>query len=282
MQACENRAPAVHTATQPFLEEQRVKAEFLFDFGSPNAYIAHTQVPGIESRTGVTVEYVPVLLGGVFKLVGNVSPVEAFKPIPAKLEYFRQDIRDWVEYLGIPYRRNPHFPVMTLGIMRGAVAVLGTDRFADYVETVFRAMWVEEKKMDDPAVIAEVLTAAGFDAETIFARTQGAGGQAQAHRPHPGGGGPGRVRLPRLLRRGPAVLRQGPHAPLRGRAHGREAVPGPDPGPVIGAGPAAPELDTGTRLSSVFSGNGDGIAGGAPIRSAFPRRCTARRWCRHD
>ena len=151
-----------------------MKAEFLFDFGSPNAYIAHTQVPGIESRTGVTVEYVPVLLGGVFKLTGNVSPVEGYKPIPAKLEYFRQDIRDWVEHLGIPYRRNPHFPVMTLGIMRGAVAVavLGTDRFADYVETVFRAMWVEEKKMDDPAVIAEVLTAAGFDAEAIFARTQ--------------------------------------------------------------------------------------------------------------
>ena len=149
-----------------------MKAEFLFDFGSPNAYIAHTQIPGIESRTGVTVEYVPVLLGGVFKLTGNVSPVEGYKPIPAKLEYFRQDIRDWVEYLGIPYRRNPHFPVMTLGIMRGAVALLGTDRFADYVETVFRAMWVEGQKMDDPAIIGEVLTAAGFDAEAIFARTQ--------------------------------------------------------------------------------------------------------------
>ena len=75
-ETCENRAPAVHTATQPFQGGERVKAEFLFDFGSPNAYIAHTQVPGIESRTGVTVEYVPVLLGGVFKLTGNVSPIE--------------------------------------------------------------------------------------------------------------------------------------------------------------------------------------------------------------
>ena len=92
--------------------------------------------------------------------------------MPAKLEYFSQDIRDWVEYLGIPYRRNPHFPVMTLGVMRGAVATLGTDRFADYVDTVFRAMWVDEKKMDDVAVIGEVLAAAGFDAPAIFARTQ--------------------------------------------------------------------------------------------------------------
>ena len=148
-----------------------MKAEFLFDFGSPNAYIAHTQVPGIESRTGVRVEYVPVLLGGVFKLTGNQSPIEAFKPVPAKLEYFSRDLGDWVEYLGIPYRRNPHFPVITLGVMRGAVAMLGTDRFADYVNTVFQAMWVDGKKMDDPAVIGEVLAAAGFDAEAIFART---------------------------------------------------------------------------------------------------------------
>lgn len=148
-----------------------MKAEFLFDFGSPNAYIAHTQIPGIESRTGVEVEYVPVLLGGVFKLTGNQSPIESFKAVPAKLKYFSQDIRDWVEHLGIPYRRNPHFPVITLGVMRGAAALLGTDRFADYVDTVFRAMWVEEKKMDDPAVIGEVLGAAGFDAAALAART---------------------------------------------------------------------------------------------------------------
>ena len=148
-----------------------MKAEFLFDFGSPNAYIAHTQIPGIESRTGVTVEYVPVLLGGVFKLTGNQSPIEAFKPVPAKLEYFSRDVRDWVEYLGIPYRRNPHFPVNTLAVMRGAAALLGADRFADYVDTVYRAMWVDEKKMDDPAVIGEVLTAAGFDAGALAART---------------------------------------------------------------------------------------------------------------
>ena len=147
-----------------------MKAEFLFDFGSPNAYIAHTRIPGLESRTGVRVEYVPVLLGGVFKLTGNRSPIEAFKGVPAKLEYFSRDVRDWVEYLGIPYRRNPHFPVNTLGIMRGAVALLDSDRFADYVDTVFRAMWVDEKKMDDPAVIGEVLAAAGFDAAALAAR----------------------------------------------------------------------------------------------------------------
>lgn len=148
-----------------------MKAEFLFDFGSPNAYIAHTQVPGIEDRTGVAVEYVPVLLGGVFKLTGNVSPVEAFKGIPAKLEYFRKDIEAWVRHLGIAYRRNPHFPVNTLAIMRGAAALHGEDRFQDYVDTVFRAMWVDGQKMDDPAVIGEVLTRAGFDAAALAART---------------------------------------------------------------------------------------------------------------
>ena len=147
-----------------------MKAEFLFDFGSPNAYIAHTQIPGIEARTGERVEYVPVLLGGVFKLTGNVSPMEAFKGVPAKLAYFRQDVQSWVEHLGIPYRRNPHFPVNTLAVMRGAAAMLDADRFADYVDTVFRAMWVEGKKMDDPAVIGEVLSTAGFDAGALAAR----------------------------------------------------------------------------------------------------------------
>ena len=106
----------------------------------------------------------------MFKLTGNQSPIEAFKAVPAKLEYFSRDIRDWVEYLGIPYRRNPHFPVITLAVMRGAAALLGTDRFADYVDTVFRAMWVDEKKMDDPAVVGEVLAAAGFDAGALAAR----------------------------------------------------------------------------------------------------------------
>lgn len=148
-----------------------MKAEFLFDFGSPNAYIAHTQVPGIEARTGAAVEYVPVLLGGVFKLTGNVSPVEAFKGIPAKLEYFRKDIEAWVRHLGIAYRRNPHFPVNTLAIMRGAAALYGEDRFQDYVDTVFRAMWVDGQKMDDPAVVGEVLAGAGFDAAALAART---------------------------------------------------------------------------------------------------------------
>ena len=148
-----------------------MKAEFLFDFGSPNAYIAHTQIPGIEARTATRVDYVPVLLGGVFKLTGNVSPMEAFKDLPAKLAYFRQDVQAWVEYLGIPYRRNPHFPVNTLAVMRGAAALLDSDRFADYVDTVFRAMWVDGRKMDDPAVIGEVLAAAGFDAGALAART---------------------------------------------------------------------------------------------------------------
>lgn len=148
-----------------------MKAEFLFDFGSPNAYIAHTQVPGIEARTGVAVEYVPVLLGGVFKLTGNASPIETFKPIPAKLEYFRKDIEAWVRHLGIPYRRNPHFPVNTLAIMRGAAALYGEDRFQDYVDAVFRAMWVDGQKMDDPAVVGEVLAGAGFDAAALAART---------------------------------------------------------------------------------------------------------------
>ena len=108
----------------------------------------------------------------MFKLVANVSPMKAFKAVPAKLEHFSREFRDWVGYPGRSYRRIPHVSVLTRGVMRGAAALPGTDRFTDDVETVFRAMWVDEKKTDDPAVIGEVPMAAGFDAEAIVAGTR--------------------------------------------------------------------------------------------------------------
>ena len=148
-----------------------MKAEFLFDFGSPNAYIAHTQIPGIESRTGVTVEYVPVLLGGVFKLTGNQSPIERSRPVAGQARVLQPGRSGLGRIPRDPLPPQSPLPVNTLAVMRGAAALLGADRFADYVDTVYRAMWVDEKKMDDPAVIGEVLTAAGFDAAALAART---------------------------------------------------------------------------------------------------------------
>ncbi len=148
-------------------------AEFLFDFGSPNAYLAHRVIPEIEARTGATFVYVPVLLGGVFKATGNRSPMEAYAGIPAKLAYEALETRRFVARHGLTkYRQNPHFPVNTLGIMRGAEAARDLGVFSPYVEAVYQAMWEDGRKMDDPAVIAETLADACLPAEKLMALTQ--------------------------------------------------------------------------------------------------------------
>jgi 2-hydroxychromene-2-carboxylate isomerase len=148
------------------------EVEFLFDFGSPNAYLAHKVIPAIETRTGARFVYTPVLLGGVFKATGNRSPMEAYAGIPAKLAYEGLETRRFVARHGLTrFRANPHFPVNTLGIMRGAEAARDLDLFGPYVEAVFAAMWEDGRKMDDPAVIAEVLTAVGLPAERLMALT---------------------------------------------------------------------------------------------------------------
>ena len=147
--------------------------QFLFDFGSPNAYLAHRAIPAIEARTGAKFAYVPVLLGGVFKATGNRSPMEAFAGIPAKLAYEARERERFVAKHGLTkFAANPHFPVNTLAIMRGAVAARRLGVFEAYVEAVFAAMWEQGRKMDDPAVIAEVLDAAGLPAAELIALTQ--------------------------------------------------------------------------------------------------------------
>jgi 2-hydroxychromene-2-carboxylate isomerase len=148
-------------------------ALFYFDFGSPNAYLSHKVIPKIEARTGVKFSYVPVLLGGLFKLTGNRSPAEAFAGIKNKLAYEGLETQRFVRKHGLTaYRPNPHFPVNTLKIMRGAVAAQRQGVFEPYVDAVYAAMWEQGLKMDDPEVIAAALTAAGLDAAALMAGTE--------------------------------------------------------------------------------------------------------------
>ena len=149
------------------------KVELLFDFGSPNAYMSHKVIPDIEKRTGAKFEYVPILLGGVFKLTNNRSPAEKMAGIKNRLEYERVEMQRFIRRHNITsFTFNPFFPVNTLLIMRGAVAAEFEGVFARYVDEVFKAMWGEPKKMDDPEVVHAVLTAAGFDGDALLARTQ--------------------------------------------------------------------------------------------------------------
>jgi 2-hydroxychromene-2-carboxylate isomerase len=147
--------------------------EFHFDFGSPNAYLSHLVIPDIERRTGARFEYVPILLGGVFKLTGNRSPVEAFAGIRNKLEYERLEMKRFFERYGITrFRSNPFFPVNTLVLMRGAVAARRLGIFERYVDEMFRHMWAEPKKLDDPAVLRAALAESDLDADAILSLSQ--------------------------------------------------------------------------------------------------------------
>jgi 2-hydroxychromene-2-carboxylate isomerase len=149
------------------------KVEFHFDFGSPNAYLSHLLIPDVERRTGAKFDYVPILLGGVFKLTNNRSPAEKMAGIKNRLEYERLEMQRFIRRHGISsFTFNPFFPVNTLLIMRGAVAAEFEGVLARYVDEVFKAMWGEPKKMDDPDVVRAVLTAAGLDGEALLARTQ--------------------------------------------------------------------------------------------------------------
>jgi 2-hydroxychromene-2-carboxylate isomerase len=142
------------------------KVEFHFDFGSPNAYLAHLVIPEIERRTGATFDYVPILLGGVFRLTGNRSPAESLAGIKNKPDYERLETARFIRRHGITsYRPNPFFPVNTLTLMRGAIAAERLGVFARYVDEIYRHMWSEPKKLDDPEVLAAALTESGFDAK---------------------------------------------------------------------------------------------------------------------
>jgi 2-hydroxychromene-2-carboxylate isomerase len=150
-----------------------VRVEFLFDFGSPNAYLSHLVIPEIERRTGVTFDYVPVLLGGIFKATGNVSPAESLRGIKNKREFMMLEMQRFIRRHNITtFRQNPFFPVNTLMLMRGAVAAQFEGVFEPYVRAGFHHMWEEPKKMDDPEVFRAAFKASGLDADRLMARAQ--------------------------------------------------------------------------------------------------------------
>ncbi len=142
--------------------------EFLFDYGSPTSYLAYHMIKGASDRTGANVEYVPILLGGIFKSSGGVSPME----IPAKRTWMEKDLQRVADLQGIPFKMNPNFPMNTLPVMRGAVVAQLDGQFLKYSDAIFAAFWKDGEKMDDPGTIVRVLETAGLDARHYFSRTQ--------------------------------------------------------------------------------------------------------------
>src|SRR5262249_39194329 len=148
-----------------------MRVEFLFDFGSPNAYLAERVIPDIERRTGVKFDYVPVLLGGIFKLTNNRSPAESLAGIENKRQFMELETERFIRRHKITtFRKNPFFPVNTLQLMRGAVAAQFEGVFASYFRAAYHHMWEEPKKMDDPRVARDAFISSNIDFDRLFAR----------------------------------------------------------------------------------------------------------------
>lgn len=141
--------------------------EFWFDFGSSASYLAWTQLRKLEADAGAKAVLKPMLLGGVFQATGNQSPVS----VPAKGKYIWEDFQRWAKRYGVPFERNPNFPIMTLPYMRMAIALQtkGDARFLDYCDLMFNSIWVESLNMNDPPIAAQTFKQAGFDSQALIA-----------------------------------------------------------------------------------------------------------------
>ena len=150
-----------------------LKVEFQFDFGSPNAYLAEKVLPSIEKRTGVKFEYVPVLLGGIYKATNNMSPFDSLRGIKNKPEYQALETERFIRRHNITgFKPNPFFPVNTLMLMRGAVAAQFENVFEPYFRAAYHHMWEEPKKMDDVETFRKAFIASGVDIDKLIARAQ--------------------------------------------------------------------------------------------------------------
>jgi 2-hydroxychromene-2-carboxylate isomerase len=143
--------------------------EFLFDFGGPNSYLAHKMLPKLCAQTGATAIYTPILLGGLFKLTNNQAPLIRYAETPAKRDYEMLEFQRFIIKHQLPFLMNPHFPINTMLVMRGAVAAKRAGCFMPYVELIMSAMWEKGLNMGDPEVVREVLDKAGFDSTALLA-----------------------------------------------------------------------------------------------------------------
>ena len=203
------------------MSDTKRTVEYFFDFGSPTSYLAWLQLPKIAAETGATIAWRPMLLGGVFKATGNASPVA----VPAKARWMNGDIARWARRYGVPFAFNPHFPINTLTLMRGATG-MQMRRPADfprYLDVIERAMWEVPKNLGDPAVLAATLAAAGFDADEFIALVGDPEVKARAGRDDGRSRGAQRLRRAHLFRWRRDVLRPGPPR-LRSRGAGRRRL----------------------------------------------------------
>jgi 2-hydroxychromene-2-carboxylate isomerase len=140
--------------------------EIYWDFSSPFAYLGATQAKALAERTGATLVWRPMLLGGLFKSIGQ-EPVPLNTWSDAKRRYYLQDMKHWAEFWGVPLEFPAIFPVNSIKALRAWLA-LPEERRDAFRDAVFRAYWAEGRDIGDEAVLSEYL---GHDAAQVLART---------------------------------------------------------------------------------------------------------------
>lgn len=138
--------------------------DFYYDFGSPNAYMAWKAL----TAAGIELNLHPVLIGGVFKLTGNMPPWQSAGNVSQKMAYMQLELKRFVEdHKLTKFRFNSHFPVNTLLAMRTAIAAQKAGVHDAFYPAVFAAMWEDSQDVSVPDVLAKVLDNAGLDGETL-------------------------------------------------------------------------------------------------------------------
>ena len=171
--ACGNsRGPLLSRFDQPVERAVPQEIEFLYDFGSPNAYLVEMVLPEIAKRHGLTIRHTPILLGGLFKITGNLPPMVRFHEVPSKINYMRIEMDRFIKRHDIAFQWNPKFPILTTALMRGAIYAQGKPWETDYRAAVYRHCWVLGTDMNDPDTILNVLRADGLPAAEILGATQ--------------------------------------------------------------------------------------------------------------
>ncbi len=141
--------------------------EIYWDFSSPFAYLGSTQAKALAARTGATLVWKPMLLGGLFKIIGQVD-VPLLTWSEAKRAYFLKDLHRWADYWNVPFAFPTRFPMLTIKALRVYLA-LPDERKDDFREKTFRAFWGDDRDINDDAVLKELI---GEGADAVLAKTQ--------------------------------------------------------------------------------------------------------------
>lgn len=137
--------------------------DFFFDLSSPYSYLASTQMQALGERTGAAIAWRPMVLGAVFKAVGNEMPAR----VPAKARWMAQDLQRWADHYGVPWRMSSYFPANTIKAMR--LILVDDRRAADVARAGFAAMWAEDRDPSRDDELRRVAERGGLDPATALA-----------------------------------------------------------------------------------------------------------------